>query len=316
MRNKSLILVCLMSALSLVASAPRTEQELRQELREAGLARTQGSQRGNAATATPIEEELEQEQEETCVICYEVLHTESKPIKTLDCQSRNPQALDHTFHTACIDEWLERDPRCPVCRTAVLPNAPVPHVPIDVQRGEQLRLGELYTYGNNGIARDFVQARTFLNQANQEDAPINVQRRAQTRLGDLYRLGGNGIVQDFAQARIFYNQANQVDAPVEVRGHAQLGLGDIYRVGGDGIDRDFAQARIFYNQANNDNLSMDMRSEAQLRLGDIYREGGNGIDRDSAQARIFYNQANNNPYAPIWVQRQAESRLGLRCVIQ
>ncbi|MDR3550670.1 MAG: RING finger domain-containing protein, partial [Candidatus Babeliales bacterium] len=141
MRNKIVIILCLMGWVPLFAAAPapKTESDqsdMREELRAAGLARVQRSREGQASTAAqsepavvqPPEEkereqkQQEQEEEETCAICIDALYVEGKPTKTLHCRSRNPQAREHTFHTACIDPWLARDPRCPVCRTAVPQN--------------------------------------------------------------------------------------------------------------------------------------------------------------------------------------------------
>lgn len=47
-----------------------------------------------------------------CVICFSPLDDEEQgAIERLDC--------GHTFHAACIGEWLEKDGRCPVCRHVV-----------------------------------------------------------------------------------------------------------------------------------------------------------------------------------------------------
>ncbi|KAL1525163.1 hypothetical protein AB1Y20_020034 [Prymnesium parvum] len=41
-----------------------------------------------------------------CIICYEQLAT--APTSSLHC--------GHLFHKTCIDEWIEKDGRCPICR--------------------------------------------------------------------------------------------------------------------------------------------------------------------------------------------------------
>ena len=50
---------------------------------------------------------------EECVVCLGELNDDSseKPTKTLPC--------NHTFHQECIDEWIKKDGRCPVCRHVV-----------------------------------------------------------------------------------------------------------------------------------------------------------------------------------------------------
>ena len=42
-----------------------------------------------------------------CIICLNDLG-DDQPLKTLSCQ--------HTFHEPCIEEWLDKDGRCPICR--------------------------------------------------------------------------------------------------------------------------------------------------------------------------------------------------------
>ena len=41
-----------------------------------------------------------------CIICYEPLSTSTT--STLEC--------GHAFHASCVEEWLDKDGRCPVCR--------------------------------------------------------------------------------------------------------------------------------------------------------------------------------------------------------
>jgi len=128
---------------------------------------------------------------------------EGKPTKILHCESRNPQARHHAFHTACIDPWLAENPRCPECRT---------------------------------IFSQLTDDQFIL--ANQADAPIEERRMAQLSLGDMYLTGlgdesgviGNyGMVPDFARARMFYNLANQADASIGTQRYAQWRLEQIRR---------------------------------------------------------------------------------------
>mmetsp|Transcript_8608 Transcript_8608/g.15568 ORF Transcript_8608/g.15568 Transcript_8608/m.15568 type:complete len:157 (-) Transcript_8608:816-1286(-) len=48
----------------------------------------------------------EGEEEDICVTCLEE-YTETNPRMVSEC--------GHEFHLACIYEWLERNPHCPVC---------------------------------------------------------------------------------------------------------------------------------------------------------------------------------------------------------
>ncbi|KAI6651514.1 E3 ubiquitin-protein ligase DTX3L [Oopsacas minuta] len=60
-----------------------------------------------------------EEEEETCPICLEALHSDGIPIrKLIQCK--------HEFHEPCISKAIETKPRCPLCMS-----------PLGVQRGNQ-----------------------------------------------------------------------------------------------------------------------------------------------------------------------------------
>ena len=48
----------------------------------------------------------------SCVVCMADF-ADGEQVRTLPCF--------HQFHTPCIDEWLARTPKCPVCRGSILP---------------------------------------------------------------------------------------------------------------------------------------------------------------------------------------------------
>jgi hypothetical protein len=55
-----------------------------------------------------------------CVICLGELDDE-EDITTTEC--------NHTFHTACVEEWLSKDGRCPTCRRQLREVVPPPTMP-------------------------------------------------------------------------------------------------------------------------------------------------------------------------------------------
>lgn len=60
----------------------------------------------------------EGEEDFLCPICLESSASSSLPIKTLNCF--------HSFHTSCIDQWIQNDPRCPICRGDIVwPSPPI-----------------------------------------------------------------------------------------------------------------------------------------------------------------------------------------------
>lgn len=51
---------------------------------------------------------------EDCVICLEQIDEEKNDKKTLTC--------NHTFHSTCIDTWLQQKKECPICRLSFSSN--------------------------------------------------------------------------------------------------------------------------------------------------------------------------------------------------
>ena len=49
---------------------------------------------------------------ECCPICY-VDYEYGEELKVLGCS--------HAYHTACVKEWLKKNPLCPVCKEKVEP---------------------------------------------------------------------------------------------------------------------------------------------------------------------------------------------------
>ena len=66
---------------------------------------TESASRGEPAAAAEAAELGE------CVICLSEL--DESPTTTLIC--------NHTFHSACVTEWLNKDGRCPTCRRQIRP---------------------------------------------------------------------------------------------------------------------------------------------------------------------------------------------------
>ena len=57
-------------------------------------------------------DEEHQKQADKCVICY-CEFEEDDQISELACDDR------HIFHTECVQKWLEKDLRCPMCKKEV-----------------------------------------------------------------------------------------------------------------------------------------------------------------------------------------------------
>lgn len=51
---------------------------------------------------------LVSDEEHSCAICQDVLHSEQ--------EGRKLNACGHWFHRNCIDTWFQRNVHCPVCR--------------------------------------------------------------------------------------------------------------------------------------------------------------------------------------------------------
>ena len=61
----------------------------------------------NCLPTTIVKEKKEHDSNNNCVICMSDFEPGEK-ISTLPCA--------HVFHTECIDDWIKREPTCPVCK--------------------------------------------------------------------------------------------------------------------------------------------------------------------------------------------------------
>lgn len=53
--------------------------------------------------------------DDACSICFEKIKKRQK-FRALPCS----EVKQHCFHTSCIDQWLQRNNSCPVCRAIVM----------------------------------------------------------------------------------------------------------------------------------------------------------------------------------------------------
>jgi hypothetical protein len=60
-----------------------------------------------------VERKADDKKAAECSICLDPL--KSMPVQATACM--------HTFHRQCLNQWLERNPRCPECRTNLNPQA-------------------------------------------------------------------------------------------------------------------------------------------------------------------------------------------------
>lgn len=69
----------------------------------------------DSSSSNEVEKEEEQ-QEEECPICSDVLDTNDYKNKQYVAITQN---CNHRFHEQCLQDWLQRDPSCPICRTTI-----------------------------------------------------------------------------------------------------------------------------------------------------------------------------------------------------
>ncbi|KAG1331510.1 putative E3 ubiquitin-protein ligase ATL44 [Cocos nucifera] len=56
-------------------------------------------------------EEEKEEEGEVCCICFEEMNKMEEQVEQLACS--------HSFHIHCIQEWFQRQQRCPLCRSEI-----------------------------------------------------------------------------------------------------------------------------------------------------------------------------------------------------
>jgi hypothetical protein len=79
---------------------------------------------------------------EECPICMENLHGN---VTILNCPDANKKVTNHCchrFHTHCIEQALERNNTCPVCRTPIRESRILPISPLDITSDDIVLLQE------------------------------------------------------------------------------------------------------------------------------------------------------------------------------
>ena len=82
---------------------------------ERALEGEEQQQASNNNVAVIPEYKAEATLDDDCSICMDKIKTNQK-FRALPCS----EVKQHCFHTKCIDQWLQRNNSCPVCRAKVL----------------------------------------------------------------------------------------------------------------------------------------------------------------------------------------------------
>jgi TPR repeat protein len=146
----------------------------------------------------------------------------------------------------------------------------------------QFNLGRIY-YNGSGVPKDAAKAREWL-----EKAATQGYARAQLALGLLHQ-NGIGVAKDSAKALEWYQKA-------AAQGYApgQSMLGAMY-YWGEGAAKDTAKAAEWYHKA-----ALQGEEDAQFALGEMYANG-DGVPKDTAKAVEWYQEAAARGYAPAQV---------------
>ncbi len=163
----------------------------------------------------------------------------------------------------------------------------------------RLALGRIYFAGDDGVQKDYAQARDYLAALLVNPVEhLNVVA-ARGILGEIYFEGGYGVQQDYAQALIYLNQViSDPEAMSFNRNFGRIKIAEIYMESGHGVPQDYAQALNYLNQVISDLEATSWnRREAGMKIAEIYTEGGHGVPQDYAQALNYLNQVISDPEA-------------------
>jgi hypothetical protein len=147
----------------------------------------------------------------------------------------------------------------------------------------QERLGEMYSYGQGGIAKDETLAVSWFRKAAEQG-----NAAAQNSLGVAYLTGQGGLAKDEAQAVSWYRKAAEQENE-----YAQSNLGAMYVGGIGGLPVDHAQAVSWWRKA-----AAQGNAYSQYLLGMAYEYGEGGLAKDDFQAVSWYQKAADQGYAP------------------
>lgn len=153
----------------------------------------------------------------------------------------------------------------------------------------QIELGDLYTWGARGFAKNEPEGFKWWLRAAERGAPL-----AQVRIGYSYEMG-RGTAQNYAEAVRWYRKAAEEHDDRD----AQHSLGSLY-ARGLGVAQNFGEAAKWYRRSAD-----QWFWEAKFDLGLLYAEG-KGVPRDLVQALMWFILARHS--AGIDDDRQAKIR--------
>ncbi|MDR3551071.1 MAG: hypothetical protein P4L31_06685 [Candidatus Babeliales bacterium] len=309
MKNKTLILLCFISALPLCASEPASKEQLGLVVSAAIQGVPVMDKQGAALDRINLEgdEGLTSESYQELIDGYENAGKSFvlARAQSVDAKGRN---YFHYYDAISLTNWVWGDNFWvkPIGSPKKNPNNNLPVINVSYfiykKHGQG---GPRFEY--LGLNQDLFAANPSLIQACLQSWIYRFKKSPKDVLNV-----GIAISHDkrrFIVAKEFFNQANQVEAPLDVQRRAQLELGMMYYLGGNGVAQDFIQAIKFLDQANQVDAPLDVQRRSQLALGMIYRHGGKGVAENFVGAERFFNEANQAD-APIYVQRYAQLWLG------
>jgi uncharacterized protein len=138
----------------------------------------------------------------------------------------------------------------------------------------QIKLGDMYSLGSDGVGRNLPEALKWYKKAADTGNPD-----AETKMGMMLE-GGFGTPKDPKQAMEYLDKAAQQGNTA-----AQMRLGSAYEMG-RAVDKNAKRAIQYYEMAANAGVA-----KAQVKLGDIYRDGLEEVPHDYQKSLSWYHKA-------------------------
>jgi TPR repeat protein len=138
----------------------------------------------------------------------------------------------------------------------------------------QIKLGDMYSLGSDGVVRNLAEAVKWYKKAADSG-----NSDAQTKMGMMLE-GGFGTPKDPKQAMEYLDKAAQQGNTA-----AQMRLASAYEMGRN-VDKNAKKAIEYYEKAANAGVA-----KAQVKLGDIYRDGLEEVPHDYQKSLEWYHKA-------------------------
>jgi TPR repeat protein len=160
-------------------------------------------------------------------------------------------------------------------------------------------LAAIYNIGENGISKDFTEAKKWYLKAFQSNISTTRKQDMLYNIGLLYLNGSSGFPKDYQATIDYYIKALKLPDATDYKFFfmneiAKLYSSTAYQLKDTNLNQDYNEARNWYLKVLELNLEAKDRTEIMMKLSKLYETGGENLKKDKSEAKYWYKKATSN----------------------